>query len=204
MCAVSWQWQNDIAFHTGVFITFTFVCLFMLLYHGFVVYIALITLFFLIWCPRMFSSPPLISFIASFFFAGLVLFVFFIFSIVNCHERLAKTEHACTTHFVLCWSLEVFVPLFLVVLIIKCRYKASSLSLFTLLSPICACDGAKDGGKKRVLTGRKTVFRFGLPVVPSHACLYSHAMFSCHVKFALHLHACFCCCFFSISLSFSV
>lgn len=121
---------------------------------------------------------PILNFIYSIFLFLLALYYlrFFIFSIVNCRERLAKTKHACTTHFVLCWSSEVFVPLFLVVLIIKCQLKASSLSLFTLLSPICACDGAKDGVKKRVLAGRKTVFCFGSPVVRSHPSLYSHAI----------------------------
>lgn len=106
-------------FPYGCFITFTFVCLFMLLYHGFVVPVAFITFFFFIFYA-LYVLPPFLLYHAFFFFsiAAFVILFVFISSNVNCCERLVKTEGACT-HFVFCCSLEVLVPLcFLVVFII--------------------------------------------------------------------------------------
>lgn len=90
MYAVNWQWQNDIAFHTGVLLpSLLFVhvalplfCCFSCLYH-----------IFFILCSCMFPPPPHpLFFVACFFFfsaAAFVILFVFIFSIVNCHERLA-------------------------------------------------------------------------------------------------------------------
>lgn len=118
ICAVNWQWQNDIAFHTGVLLPsllfvcsccFTMVLLFQL---------PLSPFFFHILC--FVCTPPLfiVSCILFFSIAAFVILFVFISSNVNCCERLVKTEGACT-HFVFCCSLEVLVPLcFLVVFII--------------------------------------------------------------------------------------